>query len=65
MAENEVNLELEPNDLAFKTPTVKRHIGAVYRSGFMPSHRTFHSYGFGDELTGSRFSRIGRGRQFV
>lgn len=73
MSDEDVQLELENDDegseergvLDFKAPPVKRHIGAVYRSGFMPSHRSLHSNGYADEMNGNRFSRIGRGRQFV
>ncbi|XP_017070485.1 neuropeptide-like 1 isoform X2 [Drosophila eugracilis] len=46
----------------------KRHIGAVYRSGFMPSYRYLRSPGGGSGYGGSggRFSRSGRdARQFV
>lgn len=47
----------------------KRHIGAVYRSGFLPSYRYLRSptgstaSGFGG--AGGRFSRSGRARQLV
>lgn len=40
----------------------KRHIGAVYRSGFLPSYRYLRSP---TGSTGGRFSRSGRARQFV
>ncbi|TMW54133.1 hypothetical protein DOY81_000809 [Sarcophaga bullata] len=42
----------------------KRHIGAVYRSGFLPSYRALRST-TGSGVGGSRFSRSGRARQFV
>lgn len=42
----------------------KRHIGAVYRSGFLPSYRALRST-VGSGVGGGRFSRSGRARQFV
>lgn len=52
------------------TAPQKRHIGAVYRSGFMPSYRYLRSptggAGGGYGGAGGRFSRSGRdARQFV
>ncbi|XP_036334701.1 neuropeptide-like 1, partial [Rhagoletis pomonella] len=54
-------------------PPQKRHIGAVYRSGFLPSYRALRSttgtygsgIGGGGGGGGGRFSRSGRARQFV
>ncbi|KAH8298486.1 hypothetical protein KR044_006130 [Drosophila immigrans] len=47
----------------------KRHIGAVYRSGFLPSYRYLRSptgsTGGGFDGARGRFSRSGRARQFV
>ncbi|XP_030375077.1 neuropeptide-like 1 isoform X2 [Scaptodrosophila lebanonensis] len=49
----------------------KRHIGAVYRSGFLPTYRYLRSPSaddlrFGGNVGGNgRFSRSGRARQFV
>ncbi|XP_061399902.1 neuropeptide-like 1 isoform X2 [Musca vetustissima] len=51
----------------YGTPA-KRHIGAVYRSGFLPSYRALRSpmgSGSGGAVGGGRFSRSGRARQFV
>ncbi|XP_073845450.1 neuropeptide-like precursor 1 isoform X2 [Musca autumnalis] len=51
----------------YETPS-KRHIGAVYRSGFLPSYRALRSpmgSGSGGAVGGGRFSRSGRARQFV
>lgn len=47
----------------YALPT-KRHIGAVYRSGFLPSYRALRST-TGSGVGGGRFSRSGRARQFV
>ncbi|XP_011291879.2 neuropeptide-like 1 isoform X1 [Musca domestica] len=58
--------ESEDSD-AYETPS-KRHIGAVYRSGFLPSYRALRSpmgSGSGGAVGGGRFSRSGRARQFV
>lgn len=59
----------EAADLAedhYATPT-KRHIGSVYRSGFVPTYRTLRSSAgsTGSGVGGGRFSRSGRARQFV
>ncbi|XP_067627485.1 uncharacterized protein Nplp1 [Eurosta solidaginis] len=63
---------LETHD-AYGPPQEKRHIGSVYRSGFLPSYRSLRStigsyggYGGGrGGYSGGRFSRSGRARQFV
>ena len=55
------------NALTLEAAPQKRHIGAVYRSGFMPSYRALRSY-TGSSYSaggGGRFSRSGRARQFV
>lgn len=66
-AEDEVN-DVR-NDL--RAQPSKRHIGSVYRSGFLPSYRALRGFtggggggGGGGDLKG-RFSRSGRARQFV
>ncbi|XP_017120392.1 neuropeptide-like 1 isoform X1 [Drosophila gunungcola] len=62
---NETNEE--PDEEQLPSPQ-KRHIGAVYRSGFLPSYRYLRSPGGGGGYggTGGRFSRSGRdARQFV
>lgn len=61
------NIVEENQMLTFKAFPLKRHIGAVYRSGFLPSHRALRSFGYGldNEMTGTRFSRSGRGRPIV
>lgn len=59
--------ELDSEDTLYETPN-KRHIGAVYRSGFLPSYRALRSpmgSGSGGAVGGGRFSRSGRARQFV
>lgn len=59
LEEDEQQQQQEQQQLA--TPQ-KRHIGAVYRSGFLPSYRYLRSP---TGSTGGRFSRSGRARQFV
>lgn len=60
--------EPQPQQQQLATPQ-KRHIGAVYRSGFLPSYRYLRSptgsTGGGYGGAGGRFSRSGRARQFV
>ncbi|CAD7012516.1 unnamed protein product [Ceratitis capitata] len=67
--EDPYNYTTTPPDGAPYGPPQKRHIGAVYRSGFLPSYRslrsTIGSYGGYGGGGGSRFSRSGRARQFV
>ncbi|EDW60169.1 neuropeptide-like 1 isoform X1 [Drosophila virilis] len=61
--------ELEEEQQQQQATPQKRHIGAVYRSGFLPSYRYLRSPtgntagGYGG--AGGRFSRSGRARQFV
>ena len=59
---NNMNEHMEEQD-HYPLPA-KRHIGAVYRSGFLPSYRALRST-TGSGVGGSRFSRSGRARQFV
>ncbi|XP_075166612.1 neuropeptide-like precursor 1 isoform X2 [Haematobia irritans] len=57
----------DSEDAMYPTPN-KRHIGAVYRSGFLPSYRALRSpmiSGSDGAVGGGRFSRSGRARQFV
>ncbi|XP_013100258.1 neuropeptide-like 1 isoform X2 [Stomoxys calcitrans] len=57
----------DTEDAVYAAPS-KRHIGAVYRSGFLPSYRALRSpmgSGSGGAVGGGRFSRSGRARQFV
>lgn len=66
---DEAYMESDAEDGSEQLPSPqKRHIGAVYRSGFLPSYRYLRSpggsSGFGG--AGGRFSRSGRdARQFV
>ncbi|XP_054737894.1 uncharacterized protein LOC129244303 [Anastrepha obliqua] len=69
--------EAPDTDPPYGPPQQKRHIGSVYRSGFLPSYRALRSttgsyggYGSGGGGGrggggGVRFSRSGRARQFV
>ncbi|KAM7345505.1 neuropeptide-like precursor 1 isoform 2-T3 [Cochliomyia hominivorax] len=64
--ESVVDDDMLPEEAAgeqYSLPT-KRHIGAVYRSGFLPSYRALRST-TGSGVGGGRFSRSGRARQFV
>ncbi|XP_011179390.2 neuropeptide-like 1 isoform X2 [Zeugodacus cucurbitae] len=59
-----------PIGAPYGPPQQKRHIGAVYRSGFLPTYRSLRSIsgGLGGSIGGGgggRFSRSGRARQFV
>ncbi|XP_032597027.1 neuropeptide-like 1 isoform X2 [Drosophila grimshawi] len=61
--EQEQELEREHEREQPEQPPEKRHIGAVYRSGFLPSYRYLRSPTMNG--AGGRFSRSGRARQFV
>lgn len=58
-----------PKEAPYGPPQQKRHIGAVYRSGFLPTYRSLRSItgSLGGSIGGGggRFSRSGRARQFV
>lgn len=59
-----------PIGAPYGPPQQKRHIGAVYRSGFLPTYRSLRSIsgslgGGGGGGGGGHFSRSGRARQFV
>lgn len=66
-SDNDSQTENESDEAVYETPA-KRHIGAVYRSGFLPSYRALRSpmtAAGGGAVGGGRFSRSGRARQFV